>query len=343
MDPMVIGLLAMRNPLYRLSRERCCIHSVGVGEDAGVGIDFGFQAQEGGDEWSGEGNVLAFKYWVHDARLGRCLSIDPLTPEYSWNSPCAFSENRVIDAIELEGLEKFIILHSPMGTKAVLKLLSTYEMEGLSQKAVRIELERKIGYWLRNEFVDDSQSPSDYASRKMSNSKKEVLMNNANFAASYYDFGQNGNIYIIGTLWVDEKKHNDGGTQGIVFKITRVDDDNEDEAWRVIVYRTPRNPWYRPAPRNPRSPKYDGQPLPPESGNWWENYRPTLDADYLYKEHGVLPEDLVLDPASDTVVPVGVKYWIMRKDDIIVGVSKDQMEKIESNPSNKKYYETRGK
>ena len=42
---------------------------------------------------------------MYDARIGRFLSIDPLAPKYPWNSPYAFSENRVIDAVELEGLE----------------------------------------------------------------------------------------------------------------------------------------------------------------------------------------------------------------------------------------------
>jgi hypothetical protein len=31
--------------------------------------------------------------------------VDPLAPEYVWNSPYAFAENRVIDGIDLEGLE----------------------------------------------------------------------------------------------------------------------------------------------------------------------------------------------------------------------------------------------
>ena len=42
---------------------------------------------------------------MHDARIGRFLSIDPLAAKYPWNSPYAFSENRVIDMVELEGLE----------------------------------------------------------------------------------------------------------------------------------------------------------------------------------------------------------------------------------------------
>jgi len=66
---------------------------------------FGFQGQEKDDEIKGNGNSLNYKYRVHDPRIGRFLSVDPLAPKYAFNSPYAFSENRVIDGIELEGLE----------------------------------------------------------------------------------------------------------------------------------------------------------------------------------------------------------------------------------------------
>jgi RHS repeat-associated protein len=66
---------------------------------------FGFQGQEVDNEVKGDGNSVNYKYRIHDPRLGRFLSIDPLSKEYPWNSPYAFSENRVIDMIELEGAE----------------------------------------------------------------------------------------------------------------------------------------------------------------------------------------------------------------------------------------------
>lgn len=37
--------------------------------------------------------------------VGRFFNIDPLAEKYTHNSTYAFSENRVIDARELEGLE----------------------------------------------------------------------------------------------------------------------------------------------------------------------------------------------------------------------------------------------
>ncbi len=68
---------------------------------------YGFQGQEKDDEVKGEGNSLNYKYRMHDPRIGRFFAVDPLDHEYPWNSPYAFSENRVIDGIDLEGLEYY--------------------------------------------------------------------------------------------------------------------------------------------------------------------------------------------------------------------------------------------
>jgi len=67
---------------------------------------YGFQGQEKDDEIKGEGNSDNFKYRMHDPRIGRFFAVDPLFRKYAYNSPYAFSENRVIDAVELEGLEQ---------------------------------------------------------------------------------------------------------------------------------------------------------------------------------------------------------------------------------------------
>jgi RHS repeat-associated protein len=69
------------------------------------GYRYGFQGQEKDDEVKGEGNSVNYKYRMHDPRVGRFFAVDPLSPKYPHNSVYAFSENRVIDGIELEGLE----------------------------------------------------------------------------------------------------------------------------------------------------------------------------------------------------------------------------------------------
>lgn len=67
---------------------------------------YGFNGQEKDDEIKGEGNSVNFKYRMHDSRIGRFFVVDPLYYKYPYNSPYAFSENRVIDGI-LEGLEYY--------------------------------------------------------------------------------------------------------------------------------------------------------------------------------------------------------------------------------------------
>lgn len=66
---------------------------------------YGFQGQEKDDEVKGEGNSVNFAFRMYDPRIGKFLSLDPLAPQYPHNSPYAFAENRVIEGIELEGLE----------------------------------------------------------------------------------------------------------------------------------------------------------------------------------------------------------------------------------------------
>lgn len=42
---------------------------------------------------------------MHNPKIGRFFAVDPLAAKYPYYSQYAFSGNRVIDAVELEGLE----------------------------------------------------------------------------------------------------------------------------------------------------------------------------------------------------------------------------------------------
>ena len=89
---------------------------------------YGFQGQEMDDEVKGEGNSVNYKYRMHDPRIGRFFAIDPLAPKYPHNSPYAFSENRVTNAVELEGLEA--VDNVPDETIGDYKRLGSEKMEG---------------------------------------------------------------------------------------------------------------------------------------------------------------------------------------------------------------------
>jgi len=64
---------------------------------------YGFQGQELDDEVKGAGNLVNYKYRMHDSRIGRFLSIDPLSSRYPSTSPYGFAENKVIHWVEVEG------------------------------------------------------------------------------------------------------------------------------------------------------------------------------------------------------------------------------------------------
>ncbi len=76
---------------------------------------YGFQGQEKDDEVKGEGNSLNYKYRMHDPRVGRFFAVDPLAPNYPSISHYSFSENNVIMSVELEGLEKRVVIDNTLG------------------------------------------------------------------------------------------------------------------------------------------------------------------------------------------------------------------------------------
>ena len=76
---------------------------------------------------------MSYKYRVQDPRLGRFLSIDPLAAKYPFYSPYAFSGNRVIDAVELEGLEW--ISATDLEQLPIFDVITRAEIEGSTQAA----------------------------------------------------------------------------------------------------------------------------------------------------------------------------------------------------------------
>ncbi len=81
------------------------------GRYGGEDYRYGFQAQEMDNEIKGQGYSLNYEYRMHDPRIGRFFTVDPLAGDYPHNSVYAFSENTVINAVELEGLEKTVVIH----------------------------------------------------------------------------------------------------------------------------------------------------------------------------------------------------------------------------------------
>jgi len=67
---------------------------------------YGFNGKMVDKEVKSEGNQQDYGLRIYDTRLGKFLSVDPLSREYPWNSTYAFAENDPINFIDLDGAEK---------------------------------------------------------------------------------------------------------------------------------------------------------------------------------------------------------------------------------------------
>jgi RHS repeat-associated protein len=72
---------------------------------------FGFNGKEMDNETSGTGNQYDYGFRIYNPRLGKFLSVDPLTKSYPWFTPYQFAGNEPIWSIDLDGLEQFRVTY----------------------------------------------------------------------------------------------------------------------------------------------------------------------------------------------------------------------------------------
>jgi RHS repeat-associated protein len=69
---------------------------------------YGFNGKENDKDISEGGQDYGMR--IYDGRIGKFLSVDPLSREYPWNSSYAYAENDVIRSIDIDGMEKLIVI-----------------------------------------------------------------------------------------------------------------------------------------------------------------------------------------------------------------------------------------
>src|SRR5260221_3071970 len=66
---------------------------------------YGFNGKENDNEVEGVGDQIDYGMRVYDPRIGKFLSVDPLTGKYPWYTPYQFAGNKRIWSVDLDGLE----------------------------------------------------------------------------------------------------------------------------------------------------------------------------------------------------------------------------------------------
>ena len=89
---------------------------------------YGFNGKEKLNELEGEGDAYDYGMRMYDVRLGRFLSVDPLTKKYPELSTYQFASNTCIVAIDLDGLEaKISIYGAGVKQDKTGKIVETHE------------------------------------------------------------------------------------------------------------------------------------------------------------------------------------------------------------------------
>ncbi len=69
---------------------------------------YGFNGKENDNEVKGTGNQQDYGMRIYDNRLGRFLSLDPISSDYPFYTPYQFAGNKPIVAVDLDGAEEFM-------------------------------------------------------------------------------------------------------------------------------------------------------------------------------------------------------------------------------------------
>ncbi|MCC5943557.1 MAG: hypothetical protein JJT94_01375 [Bernardetiaceae bacterium] len=73
------------------------------------GYRFGFNGKEDDND---VGDIQDYGFRIYNKAIARFLSVDPLAPDYPWYTPYQFAGNRPIIAIDLDGLEEYIVTNT---------------------------------------------------------------------------------------------------------------------------------------------------------------------------------------------------------------------------------------
>lgn len=84
--------------------------TVGRSWEVGSEFRYGFNGKESDSETYGNGNIYDYGFRIYNPRLGKFLSVDPLTSSFPWFTTYQFAGNAPIWAVDLEGLEAGIVI-----------------------------------------------------------------------------------------------------------------------------------------------------------------------------------------------------------------------------------------
>ncbi len=155
---------------------------------------FGFNGKEKDNEVKGVGNSYDFGARIHDPRLGRWLSLDPLMKKYPDLSPYCFVANTPIGAKDADGRD-------------IIILSASSHVMGLGHAAILIG-NANTGYVLYSKNGTNASSGTSGPSDK--NPQAGIPFNSLEeFANSPENFDEDGNVIYTAAIKITTSEETD--------------------------------------------------------------------------------------------------------------------------------------
>jgi RHS repeat-associated protein len=144
--------------------------------DGKAGYRFGFNGKENDNEVKGEANQQDYGMRIYDPRMGKFLSVDPLTKKYPELTPYQFASNRPVDGIDEDGLEyhpSTINTERQNASESVSNVSMPYPPEEMIRQSIEKANQKNRAFLLQGHTaatVGPSKSPKNaYEENKLNN------------------------------------------------------------------------------------------------------------------------------------------------------------------------------
>ena len=135
---------------------------------------YGFNGIENDNEVKGTGNQQDYGMRIYDPRVGKFLSVDPLTKNYPMLTPYQFASNKPIVAIDLDGAEAFMktIQYNSSGKATAVNIMYDESVKALPVGQMYVQHAYPTGSVMKTEglgtldFSDKSYGYSNKAGHK---------------------------------------------------------------------------------------------------------------------------------------------------------------------------------
>jgi len=125
------------------------------------GYRYGFNGKENDNDVKGDGIQLDYGFRIYDSRLGKFLSVDPLSTNYPWYTPYQFAGNKPITKVDLDGLEEYDFREIMQNDGSVLVIVTTGKSL-LKQQYQKITTESGVMYHFKYKEVQDALSRATF-------------------------------------------------------------------------------------------------------------------------------------------------------------------------------------